>query len=121
IYSKGNMQELQLQIIHFTSAGYKYLTIDTTNRTLNFYNLNHSVYKIINVPSQPPSRSYWAIEYASDELFNTNPLDIEYMVTGAKTIPYVIGSVTTTVTADYITIYNESGSTLFSKDTVSLS
>ena len=100
-----------LQVVHFTTAGYKYEIVDTASNVIALYNLNHSLYKTINIPTQPQPSQYWNIEYVSDELFNTTPTDIEYLITGAYAIPYVY----------YVRIYDENGVVLFAKDSVTVS
>ena len=101
-YQGGNAAFKYLRLVHFTSAGYKYRIIDRYNNVITIYNLNHSIYKTINVPTQ--ISKYWDVYYLSDELFNTNPNDIEY----------ILGN----YNSNYIRIYEETGNLLFSKDSV---
>lgn len=118
IYPNANFStvipEGQLKAVHLTGAGYKYWTIDTLNNsgTITVYNLNHSLYKTINIPTQPTPNNSWSVKYLSDELFNVDSTDIEYMTIGSY-----IGSM---MYVYYIRIYDETGTVLFSKDSVGL-
>jgi hypothetical protein len=68
-----------LDYAHFSAVGYKYYY--NTNTTLNIYNLNHSVYKIITFPNIPNSSKIGrSVGYVSDSLFNTNTSNIEYVL-----------------------------------------
>jgi hypothetical protein len=70
--------------------------------------LNHTVFRTINIPHLGSSGTVW-ISYVSEELFNTNPADIEYFVEFAQPGSSVQRS----------RIYDEAGTLLFSKDTTS--
>jgi len=103
-------------LVHFSHIGYKYYTLTTTlpwSGTINIYNLDHSLYQSINLPSSIPhtmSTQYQSLHvvYLSDSLFNTNISDIEFYVWWMDTI-----------SNQYHTrIYDNSGNILFSKDSV---
>jgi len=62
------------------TTGTKYLVRDDTNKQLRLYNLDHSLYKTINVPQFPGYICDMAeAAYVSDHLFNLDNL-IEYVV-----------------------------------------
>lgn len=107
-YPTGGNSKGHLNIIKLTTSGYKYMVNDTSN--IYLYNLNHSIFKTIPIPYNGPytysPASVHAI-YVSEELFNTNPSDIEYMFT------YYNG-------AGHIKIYDELGNILFSRDSVTV-
>lgn len=111
-YTAGNYFGGDLRINHLTSAGYKYfLLLPPGNISMiNLYNLNHSLYKSINIPTQV-NTSIANVSYISDELFNTNPSDIEYAVT-------LVSNFNNNVL--HTRIYDENGNTIFSRDSVSL-
>ena len=76
IYPQGELGNLR--IIHLTNAGYKYSEV--YGGVIKLYDLNHSLYKTINIPNTAPL-GIQDVYFISDELFNTNPSDIEYLVT----------------------------------------
>jgi len=107
-YLTGGNSNGQLNIIKLTTSGYKYLVTDTSN--IYLYSLNHSIFKTIPIPYNGPytySPSSVHAIYVSEELFNTNPSDIEYMFTYFNGI-------------GHIKIYDEIGNILFSRDTVTV-
>lgn len=112
VYAKGNFADGRLRIHHLTSAGYKYSMriLNGSSVTIKLYDLNHSLYKTINVPvmANATTNDVW---YISDELFNTNPSDIEYLV---------IYTSNTSSNVVYTRIYDENSNLIFSVDTLSL-
>ncbi|MGQ0828429.1 MAG: T9SS type A sorting domain-containing protein [Bacteroidota bacterium] len=107
IYPTGSNFADRLQIIKLTTSGYKYVTYDTT--AIKIYNLNHSIWKTINIPYTGPYANYNGniIYNISEELFNTNSADVEYMIRIYK--------------ANYVNnvyVYDEFGTILFSQDSV---
>ena len=95
----------QLGVVNLSASGYKYMISDTAQITL--YNLNHSVFRTIQIPAQ--NDMYYPtfrVLYVSEELFNLNPGDIEFMIT------YQSNS-----TNEYrIRVYNEAGNLEFGRD-----
>lgn len=90
-------------------AGYKYVSWSTVP-TINIYNLNHTLYKSISIPSSytvGPSLTYF---YVSDNLFDLDN-GVEYMV-------YKYSSSSTY--SSNISILDESGAVLFSKDSAAI-
>jgi len=94
----------RLGIIHLSASGYKYMVCDTDQIVL--YNLNHSIFKTISVPSQPSMTfNTFNLRYVSEELFNTNANDVEYIMTYA-----------TTSNVSITKIYDENGNLIFYRD-----
>ena len=112
IYPTGSIiNKDYIRLVKLSSSGYKYA--ENSDSVLTLYNLNHTVFRTIPIPPCPYGlisssgvvvRTY----YISEELFNTNPVDIEYLL--FYTDPATIG---------HVIVYNETGTVLFSKDTVS--
>lgn len=96
-----------VRIVHFSSHGYKYVNMNqnTSGGYINLYNLNHSLYKTINIPSLPAGQMQ--VYYISDSLFNTNGSNIEYLVSDIDN-----GQI------GHVMIFDDLGNTLFSKDSV---
>lgn len=74
------------EVIRLSTGDYKYqLTVrDATaaaalNRVM-VYNLNHSIYKQLTVPSIGAAYQADDVQYVSDALFDTNPGTLEYVV-----------------------------------------
>ncbi|HLP49909.1 MAG TPA: T9SS type A sorting domain-containing protein [Chitinophagales bacterium] len=98
-----------LPLIKLETSGYKYVLVDTQ---ITLYNLDHTVFKQIQIPVQPGADSY-VIHYLSETLFNTDSSDMEYLL---------VGTIGTFGIGDrhYVKIYTDMGNTIFSKDSVSL-
>ena len=102
-----------LRVLHFSSHGYMYEYFrqkSSTKGVIFLYNLNHSLYKTIDLTTTPPIASglNFSIMYLSDSLFDTNPSTIEYMVFYQDSATFL----------PPVRIFNDLGSTLFSKDSV---
>lgn len=103
VYPNGGAKKLG--VVHLTSSGYKYFESDTDQIVL--YNLNHSVFKTINIPQQADVNPFtWMIYYVSEELFNTNPNDVEYVISYGEWIG----------NTNRLKIYDENSNLLFSRD-----
>ena len=99
-----------LNIVKLSTAGYKYVSVNVTNNQLNLYNLNHSLYKNITIPTPPSGAGvYYQVKYVSETTFDTDNL-LEYAVI------YKDNS----NNDYYIRIYNEINTLIFSADTASL-
>jgi len=100
----------ELNIVKLTSSGYKYVVSDTNN--VKIYNLNHSIFQIIPIPYNGPYGSIYAVSvfYVSEELFNTNPADIEFLLLFR----------TSSNSIQHIYVFDEFGNILFAKDSVGL-
>lgn len=105
-YPSGGFVQNNLTIVKLSSSGYKYSLVDTTNKQLTLYNLNHSVFKTITIPVQ--SLTSYFVLYISETLFDTDPSDIEYLVFPG-------------ISAFNLRIFDETGATLFSLDSATLS
>lgn len=95
-------------LVNFSAAGYKYVFADTDQIVL--YNLNHSVYRTILMPNMPAGCHNFRVRWVSDQLFNTNPLDVEYVLT--------YESLTTFLRS--VRVYDENSNLLFARDTFDL-
>jgi len=103
-YPTGSSYYKNLRLVKLSSSGYKYITSDDS--TLILYNLNHTVFRIINIPQIAGGYySCWAY-YVSEELFNTNPADIEYF------LYYSNGTVFN------CRVFDELGTVLLAKDSI---
>ena len=109
-YPKGSIAYDYIRLVKLSTSGYKYA--ESNDSLLTLYNLNHSVFKTITIPPLQGvlfSSSGTAVRTfcISEELFNTNPADVEYLLfyTDTQYIGHVI-------------IYDEIGNVLLSKDTV---
>ena len=109
-YPAGSVIKDYLRLVKLSSSGYKYAADNDSSLTL--YNLNHTVFRTITFPPfsfglLSSSSNVVHTYYISEELFNTNPNDIEYLL--FYTDPHTMG---------HIIVYDETGNILFSKDTV---
>lgn len=95
-------------LVLLSTSGYKYLIRDSNDVTL--YNLNHTVYRTFTIPSLPTTANLLLVRYISEDLFDTNPTDLEYMVTYTDTIGPSIGNT-------HVVIFDETGTMLFNRDT----
>ena len=105
-YPTGSPTKNYLRLVKLSSSGYKYVINDTSKITL--YNLNHSIFKTIIFPPCPGwvlNTSALHVFYISEQLFNTNPSDIEYFLLYTDK-SFIIHSI----------IYNDIGNLLFRKD-----
>jgi len=105
-YPSGNVTSKYLRLIKLSSSGYKYVTNDTS--TISLYNLNHTLFKTITIPTlfnSLANPSALSVYFISEGLFNTNPLDVEYFLfyTDKNFI-------------SHSKVYDEVGNLLFSKD-----
>ncbi len=76
-------QKSGLSIIRLDVSGDKYFLYNIDAKQIKLYNLNHSLFKTINIPALPKYRpnntdSIVSISYISENLFNTDNL-IEYV------------------------------------------
>ena len=70
-----------MQVVELVKSGYKYQTLDYTNKNLKLYNLNHSLFKSINLPT--PAGFFLNSAIVSDSLFNTdNLVEVAYTYYG---------------------------------------
>ncbi len=107
-YPTGSPVSNYLRLVKLSASGYKYVINDTSSITL--YNLNHTVFKNIIMPPRPGgvlNTSSLHVFYISEELFNTNPSNIEYFLAYTDK-SFIIRS----------KIYDDAGNLLFSKDSI---
>ncbi|MBI2967193.1 MAG: T9SS type A sorting domain-containing protein [Bacteroidetes bacterium] len=103
-YSVNPVFGHDFSLVNFTSAGFKYAQVNPDSGFIRLFNLNHSLYKTIIVPPQPKPQYGFLVFYLSDELFNTDSSDIEYVLENRDSS-----------NNEQITIYDEFGNTLFKK------
>ncbi len=106
-YPTGGLNQNYLRLVKLSSSGYKYVISDQTKITL--YNLNHAFFKTINFPALTGGvGSMPQIYYLSEELFNTNPADIEYSIFYTDTMGMF--------SKGHSAVIDELGNVLISKD-----
>jgi hypothetical protein len=66
-------QYQNMQVVELVKSGYKYELANLQTGNFKLYNLNHSIYKNINLPI-PSGYSLYSYPQASDSLFNTDNL-----------------------------------------------
>lgn len=97
----------QLMIVNFVVSGEKYVRINREGKTIDIYNLNHSLLKSISYagfPQQPNDQATFL--YFSQNLFTTDT-KIDFM--------YVYS---TSASVENTQIYNEDGELLFQADSM---
>lgn len=92
-------------VVHLSAAGYKYAISDSDQIVL--YNMNHTVYTTITIPNQPSGNYNYVVTWISDELFNTNPADIEYILTYTSISSGI----------PHTRVYDQTGNLLLARDT----
>ena len=106
-----------LSVVKLDLSGEKYFLYNYKAKQIKLYNLNHSIFKTINIPALPKYRSFnsdssVSIAYISESLFNNDNL-VEYISfdgTFSKTLGnYDLGS---------MKVFNENGITIFSGDSL---
>ena len=91
-------------IIYFNHMGQKWLA-GSTSSDIYLYNLDHSLFRHIIVPSQ--TTLYTRVFYISDDLFDNDSTNIEYLVSSQPSS-----------SQRYVKVYREDGTLLFSRDSV---
>jgi hypothetical protein len=120
-YSMSNNNfKSTLSLIKLEVSGEKYLLYNIKSKQLKLYNLDHSVFKIINVPPIPRYSagnfdSLISVAYLSEKLFNNDDL-IEFVVFDDTFYPNIFNS-----TFASMAIFNEQGSNLFNGDSLMIS
>lgn len=88
-----------VNLINLSVSGYKYATVNSLTHQVKFYNMNHSLWKTINLIAGP-NKSFEVIKF-TEQLFNTdNLMEISYSQYGG-THP------------DSMLVMNENGNILF--------
>jgi hypothetical protein len=101
---------LRFALIKFSSLGEKYAMIDIKNSQINIYNINHSLYKTINIPAPSlGAATDFDLMNISDNLFNSDNL-IE--------VAYACGHYDGTLGIDVweVSVIDENGGSVFHKD-----
>jgi len=98
----------QLMIMNFETSGQHYVRINILAKTINIYDLNHSLTKSMSFASFPINpNNIPIILFLSENLFDNDP-DIDFM-----------WIYTTNLDIDHTHIYNEDGSLIFQADSMS--
>jgi hypothetical protein len=102
-----------LSIIKLEKSGYKYSQYDLQNKILKLYNLDHTIFKTINLPTLPQEYGTdGSIAYISETLFNTDN-KVELLVYsdswGPKSSNQNSGS---------LKVINEDGTVIFNGDSM---
>src|SRR4051812_1824584 len=71
-----------LRFVHLERAGFKYVYHDPIVNEIRLYNLNHSLYKIINIPPQNAYQNNYYVQYLTETLWDTDSTDLDYACTG---------------------------------------
>ncbi|MBW8049187.1 MAG: T9SS type A sorting domain-containing protein [Cytophagales bacterium] len=100
-----------LSIIKLENSGHKYLQYDLTNQIVKLYNLDHSIFKTILLPTLQPATQNLSISYISENLFNTDNL-IEILCWKRNWQP------TSWIVGGSVKIINENGSVVFLQDSM---
>lgn len=84
---------------YFNHISPKWVIYNSNSITL--YNLNHSIFHQITVPTQP---TQFVVYYLTEDLFDTDSTNLEYLISSVNSTTY------------YVKIYREDGTLLFSRD-----
>lgn len=108
IYDSASVHDNNLLImVDFEITGQHYVRINREGKTINIYDLNHSLTKTISYSGFPINPNLCPIIlYLSESLFDNDP-DIDFMW------------IYTVNTIDYTQIYNENGTLIFQGDSMS--
>jgi hypothetical protein len=101
----------QLRIIHLERAGFKYAIANSgIQQATQFalYNLNHTLYRSINIGPVPANAFQWHVQYVTETLWDNDSTDIDYAV---------VGAISGNNNYFFTRIYHENGSLIFSNDT----
>jgi len=108
IYDSASVHDNnRLMMVDFEITGQHYVRINREGKTINIYDLNHSLTKTISYSGFPINPNLCPIIlYLSEILFDNDP-DIDFM--WIYTVNYI----------DYTQIYNENGTLIFQGDSMS--
>lgn len=91
------------------SSGIKYIPkLDTSLSSITLYNTDLSVFRVLNIPEPPEGMQWGQPFYVTEELFDTDPTTIEYVLQRVPTEPG-IASVG-------VYVFREDGTEVFSQD-----
>jgi hypothetical protein len=100
-----------LKFIHLERAGFKYAIANSgiSNPTqFNLYNLDHTLYRSINIGPVPTGAFQWNVQYVTETLWDNDSTDIDYAI---------VGAMNGNGNYYFTRIYNENGSLIFANDT----
>lgn len=85
----SNHQYFNMYVVNLGVSGYKYYSVDPNNKILRIYNLNHSLWKSINI--LVPTGYNFGIYNISETLFNTdNSVEVAYCTHTISMNPFTI-------------------------------
>jgi len=96
-------------IIALDSNEYKYINIDYNNSFFELYNLDHTLYQVVDVPEQEGT-AFYNLYYVTRTLFDCDDSNIEYLVSRPCLGP--------DCDLSYTTIYRADGSEIFHADSL---
>jgi hypothetical protein len=108
-YAGSNVANQQLYVVNLESAGAKYLYANKAGKKLRFYNLDHTLWKVIDYSAAidlNPDYNLQVILYVSQHLFDLDD-EVEFLYTDNSS-----GSVQEFVTQ----VVNEDGSIIFTAE-----
>ncbi|OFX27990.1 MAG: hypothetical protein A2X08_15770 [Bacteroidetes bacterium GWA2_32_17] len=98
----------ELMIVNFEVSGERYVRINMAGKTIDIYDLNHSLIKSISYAGFPPNNNGIAhIMYFSENLFNIDS-KMEFMYVNFYGNPSIVNT----------RIYNEDGTLIFQADSM---
>jgi len=101
-----------VHLVHFSAHNYLYVmaNCNAQHGMVELYNLNHTLYKQFAIPPQQKAgiNGQITVCYVSDSLFNTNPVNFEYLIYFSDTATYFFDT----------RVYDEAGNLIFSRDSV---
>ena len=103
--SASDYQDNILMIVNFAVSGERYVRINIQGKTINIYDMTHSLLKSISYAGFPQSTGNTTILYLSENLFTTDSkIDFMYLYSDA--------------TKSNTLIYNEDGTLIFQADSL---
>lgn len=100
-----------LRYIHLERAGFKYALSNSgigSPTQFKLYNLDHTLYRTINIGPVPPNAYGWHVQYITETLWDNDSTDIDYAV---------VGSISGNDNYYFTRIYHENGNLIFANDT----
>lgn len=102
-YSSTGSTHYPLMTTYLDGYGFKYYQNDLDNSVINVYNLNHTLFRTINVPFiMTTAFNEYQVYYLTNMLFDNDSSNIEYIWFGMNTS-----------NKNFINVVNETGNILF--------
>ena len=77
-YDNSYSANSDLSLVKLHVSGYKYLKVDVQNLKIELYNVNHSLLKVITIPTTPFGNQ--KVLYVSENLFDNDNM-VEFALT----------------------------------------